>query len=73
MTYRSFIERWKEPRGNIRHPHQKGTKLSKFIHNQNTLFGENIQLEDIEWSFKSKAVPYKPGARYCDVCLCEKT
>ena len=31
MTARPFIERWKEHRGNIRHKHQQGTKLSNFV------------------------------------------
>ena len=72
MTGRNFISRWKEHRGNIRHKHQKGTKLSNYIWKQKN-FGENIQIEDLERNIKSKSVPYKPGARYCDTCLCEKT
>ena len=72
MTGRSFISRWKEHRGNIRHKNQKGTKLSKHIWKLKE-FGENIKFEDIEWSIKSKSVPYKPGARYCDICPSEKT
>ena len=36
-------------------------------------FETNVFEKDIEWSLKSKAVPYKPGARYCDTCLSEKT
>ena len=39
----------------------------------NNLFKEKIKIENIEWSLKSKTVPYKPGARYCDTCLQEKT
>ena len=44
MSGRPFIERWKEHRGNFRHAHQKGTKLSKFIHEQKEL-GEKIKLK----------------------------
>ena len=72
MTGRTFIERWKEHRGNLRHRNQKGTKLSNFIWKQKDLV-ENIKIEDIEWNLKSKSVPYRPGARYCDTCLSEKT
>lgn len=72
MTGRPFIERYKEHRGNIRHKHQKGTKLSKFIWKQKE-FGKDIKIEDIKWSLKAKSVPYKPGSRYCDTCLSEKT
>ena len=36
-------------------------------------FGEDIKIENIKWSLKAKAVPYKPGSRYCDTCLSEKT
>ena len=72
MTGRPFIERWKEHRGNVRYQHQKGTKLSKFIWRQKD-FGENINMNDIKWSLRAKAVPYRPGAKYCDTCLLEKT
>ena len=72
MNGRTFISRWKEHRGNFRHKNQKGTKLSNYIWKLKD-FGENIKFEDIEWSIKSKSVPYKPGARYCDTCLGEKT
>ena len=72
MTSRSFIERWKEHRGNIKYKHQKGTKLSSFIWNQKE-FGESINIGDIKWSLKSKAVPYRAGSRFCDTCLSEKT
>ena len=72
MSGRPFIVRWKEHRGNIRHPHQKGTKLSKYIHSQNDL-GENIGMKNIEWTLRTKAIPYRAGARYCDTCLSEKT
>ena len=72
MTSRPFIERWKEHRGNVRYQHQKGTKLSKFIWRQKD-FGENINMNDIKWSLRAKAVPYRPGAKYCDTCLLEKT
>ena len=44
MTGRPFIDRWKEHRGNFRHKHQKGTKLSKFMWEQKE-FGENIKFE----------------------------
>ena len=71
MTGRPFIGRWKEHRGNFRHKHQKGTKLSKYAWNQKE-FGENIKFEDIKWSLKAKAVPYRAGARYYDTCLSEK-
>ena len=72
MTGRPFIERWKEHRGNLRHMHQKGTKLSQYIWKQKE-FGENIAIQDIKWSLKSRSVPYKAGSKYCDTCLSEKT
>ena len=72
MTSRPFIDRWKEHRGNVRHKHQKGTKLSSFVWRQMD-FGENIKFENIEWKLKAKAVPYRSGARYCDTCISEKT
>ena len=73
MTARTFIERWKEHRGNIRHKHQQGTKLSHYVWKQNTEFGEKIGMENIKWSIKSKTTSYRAGARYCDTCLSEKT
>ena len=72
MTGRNFIDRYKEHRGNCKHEHQKGTKLSNYVKRQK-LFGEHIKFENIEWKLKTKAVPYKPGSRFCDVCLSEKT
>ena len=73
MSGRSFITRWKEHRGNLRHPHQNGTKLSKYVLTQNDNFGENIQIKDIKWSLKAKAIPYRAGSKFCDTCLSEKT
>ena len=72
MTSRTFIERWKEHKGNIKHRHQKGTKLSSFIWKQKD-FGEKIEMNDIKWCLKSKAVPYRAGSRFCDTCISEKT
>ena len=72
MTGRPFFERWKEHRGNLKHKHQKGTKLSNFIWKQKES-GEHIDIQNIKWSLKAKAMPYQPGARFCDTCLCEKT
>ena len=72
MSGRPFIKRWKEHRGNIRHPHQKGTKLSKYVHKQKE-FGENINIKDIKWSLKAKAIPYTAGKKFCDTCISEKT
>ena len=72
MTGRPFIERWKEHRGNLKHKHQQGTKLSNFIWKQKES-GEHIDIQNIKWSLKAKAMPYQPGARFCDTCLCEKT
>ena len=73
MSYRPFIKRWKEHRGNVRHPNQKGTKLSYYVHKMNKDFGKKIQWEDIKWSLKSKTHSYKAGSKFCDVCLSEKT
>ena len=74
MSGRPFIKRWKEHRGNIRHEHQKGTKLSKFIwslvHQGERKKGD---MSNIDWSIKTKAIPYRAGAHYCDTCLSEKT
>ena len=72
MTSRPFITRWKEHRGNLRHQHQKGTKLSNYVWKQKEN-GTNIKTEDILWSLKAKSVPYRAGARFCDTCLSEKT
>ena len=72
MTGRTFIQRWKEHRGNIRHKHQNGTKLSKFIWSERDL-GHQIDMSNIEWTLKTKAIPYRAGNRYCDTCLSEKT
>ena len=72
MSGRTFIERYKEHRGNCRHKHQKGTKLSKFVHSVKDS-GENVNFKDIKWTIKSKAVPYRAGSRFCDTCLSEKT
>ena len=73
MSGRPFIDRYKEHRGNVRHPHQKGTKLSQYIHKQNNDYGDNIEFKDLNWSLKSKTTPYRAGARWCDTCLTEKT
>ena len=72
MTGRQLITRIKEHKGNFKHSHQKGTKLSSYAHKQ-LEFGEDIKFEDIKWSIKAKAVPYKAGAKFCDLCLSEKT
>ena len=72
MTGRTFIERWKEHLGNMRYKHQNGTKLSKFIWSQKDL-GHHIDKSNIEWTLKTKAIPYRAGNRYCDTCLSEKT
>ena len=63
MTSHPFIDRWKEHRGNMKHKNQKGTKLSSFVWKQMD-FGENIKIDDIKWSLKSKAVPYRVGAKF---------
>ena len=73
MSGRPFIVRWKEHRGNIRHPHQNGTKLSKYVLKQNSDFGEKIGIKDVKWKMKTKTVPYRAGAKFCDTCLSEKT
>ena len=72
MTGQQFITRWKEHRANLKYKHQKGTKLSNYVWKQKD-FGQNIDMKDISWSIKSKAVPYRAGARFCDTCLSEKT
>ena len=28
---------------------------------------------DLNWSIKARGVPFKPGAKHCDLCLVEKT
>ena len=28
---------------------------------------------EIKWSIKARTMPYKPGSKYCDLCLVEKT
>ena len=73
MSSRPFIVRWKEHRGNIKHPNQKGTKLSKHVLKLNNEYGENIEISDIKWSLKSKCGPYRAGAKLCVTCLSEKT
>ena len=69
MTSRPFIERWKEHKGNVKYPHQKGTKLSGYIHKPKE-FGEKIGFQDIKWSIKARAAPYRSGTKYCDTGKC---
>ena len=72
MTSRPFIERFKEHKGNVKHKHQKGTKLSSYVWKQKD-FGIDIKFNDIKWCLKAKAVSYRAGARFCDTCISEKT
>ena len=58
MTGRQLIKRIKEHKGNFKHKHQKGTKLSSYAHKQSE-YGEDIKFEDIKWSIKAKAIPCK--------------
>ena len=51
---------------------QNGTKLSKFIWSQRDL-GNHIDMSNIKWTLKTKAIPYRAGNRYCDTCLSETT
>ena len=52
--------------------HKSVSRLEIFVWKQ-VDFGENIKIDDIKWSLKSKTVPYRAGAKYCDTCLTEKT
>ena len=46
-----------------------GTALSKYVW---FLRDKNVRF-DLKWSIKKKAQVYSAGAKYCDLCLTEKT
>ena len=68
MTSRPFTQRFENRKGNNKHKHQKGTKLSSYVWKQKD-FWENTKNNDIKWRLNTKAVPHMAGARFCDICI----
>ena len=54
---------------NLQNREDYGTALSKYVW---FLRDNNVRF-DLKWSIKKKAQVYSAGAKYCDLCLTEKT
>ena len=65
----TFKQRFYGHRRNLIHRDSCGTALSKYIW---YLRDRNVNYT-LEWSIKKKAHVYSAGAKYCDLCLSEKT
>ena len=69
LTDRTFKERFNEHQFDLRHKKQSNsTALSTYIHS----LKDNSTDYKLTWKVHSKAFPYKPGSRRCDLCLQEK-
>ena len=64
-NFKNRYRNHKKSFNNIRYKHD--TTLSKYIWDKGLNPTPNIR-----WTILSKACPYKPGQRYCDLCLTEK-
>ena len=65
----TFKQRYYGHKRNLIHRDSCGTALSKYIW---YLKDRNVNYT-LEWSIKNKAHVYSAGAKYCDLCLSEKT
>ena len=65
----TFKQRYYGHKRNLIHRDSCGTALSKYIW---YLKDRNVNYT-LEWSIKKKAHVYSAGAKYCDLCLSEKT
>ena len=65
----TFKKRYGGHRSNLENREDYGTGLSKYVW---FLKDKNVTF-DLKWSIKKKAQVYSEGAKYCDLCLTEKT
>ena len=65
----TFKQRYYGHRNNLLNRESCGTALSKYIW---YLKDRNVNYS-LTWSIKKKAHVYQAGAKYCDLCLTEKT
>ena len=69
LTERTFKERYNQHQSDFRHDKLRhSTALSKYIH---TLKDSGTDYK-VTWRIHSRAFPYKPGSKRCDLCLQEK-
>ena len=69
LTEHTFKKRYNEHQSDFRHEkHRNSTALSKHIH---SLKDSKTDYE-VTWKINSKAYPYQPGSKQCDLCLQEK-
>ena len=62
-------KKYSSHRSNLQNREDYGTALSKYVW---FLKDNNVRF-DLKWSIKKKAQVYSAGAKYCDLCLTEKT
>ena len=67
METQNLIISW--GRSNLENREDYGTALSKYV----WFLKDNDVRFDLKWSIKKKAQVYTAGAKYCDLCLTEKT
>ena len=65
-----FKKRFYEHRGNIKHRHQTGTTLSKYIWELKDKQPHPIPYE-LKWEILAKEKPYNPVNGVCRLCLLE--
>ena len=65
----TFKQRYYGHRNNLANKESYGTALSKYIW---YLRDRNVNYS-LSWSIKKRAHVYQAGAKYCDLCLTEKT
>ena len=65
----TFKKRYGGHRSNLQNREDYGTALSKYVW---FLRDKNVRF-DLKWSIKKKVQVYSAGAKYCDLCLTEKT
>ena len=65
----TFKKRYSGHRSNLENREDNGTALSKYV----WFLRDNNARFDLKWSIKKKAKVYSAGAKYCDLCLTEKT
>ena len=68
-TGRTFKERYTTHKQSFTNRNANSTALSSYIWS----LKDSKHEHEITWSIKAKSGVYMPGAKYCDVCLTEKT
>ena len=69
LTARKFKNRYSEHKNSFKDEKKRSsTRLAEYIW---ALHDENIKWE-IKWSIHAKGTPYKPGDKFCGLCLEEK-